>query len=198
MSNAMMVRTEVAAGGKTYVGERSPSSDGLLSFPAVAVAAGKAGTAGLAGLMTLGSSHGITDAMKVSVKWASGFRYGCAVSSYDGTTITVNGATGTGDTLPTSGAVVVSPALEIDAIFDGDAAVMLMANTSVDCMVCFDEDAYSTKLAAPVTGGSLGYLWDDGSSVTNPLASSAIAAVHVYNKTATAGTADVVIAYDNI
>jgi hypothetical protein len=103
--------------------------DNVLKLNGV-IPAGVAGTAGAAGVMTLGSSHGFTDADVVMCTWATGRRYACTISAYDGTTVTL--ATGTGDELPTSGAVVVSKLLEIDLAVLGTNVGFIMLKSDGD------------------------------------------------------------------
>lgn len=199
--NEMLVQINVAAGGKTFNGTRALTSNWQLNAPAISLAAGKAGTAGADGVMTLASGHGITDADVVSVAWtASGvakFRYGCTVSAYTSTTITLTG--GTGDTLPTSGDVVVGVRAEQDVAFDGDGVVLIAVNSTKDIAVDFNTGSASALLLS-ITGGAgvLGYEWDEGCGVTNPLASASIAKVYLYNKIAAEASVDLCISYDNV
>lgn len=159
------------------------------------VPAGKAGTAGAAGVMTLGSSHGFTDADTVSVWWATGFRYGCAISSYDGTTVTVNGATGTGDSLPTSGAVILSKKVNMDTVFTGSNLAALGLGADVNCLMAL-EDAGGVEFAATITAGR-SFHWDSGNNYANPVTGDSIVKCSVYNKQATAGTATVMTIFNN-
>jgi hypothetical protein len=145
--------------------------------------------------MTLGSSHGITDADTVSVYWSGGFRYGCAVSSYDGTTVTVNGATGSGDSLPTSGSVVVAKAVEVDVAFSGTAMAALSVGADILCGITL-EDAGGVELAKNLTANGA-YQWDSGNGDANPVTGDSIIKANIYNKSATAGTVTILVGYDN-
>jgi len=192
--STISIRNSMIGGGVTRQNNRSISVDNIINA-SEAIAAGKAGTAGAAGVMTLGSSHGFTDASVVSVWWAAGFRYGCAVSAYDGTTITVNGATGTGDTLPTSGSVIIAAGVEIDLAFSGSALAALSMGADIDCLVSL-EDSGGSELAKS-TDANEAYQWDSGNGEANPVTGDSIIKAIVYSKEAKAGTATILVGYDN-
>ncbi len=166
--------------------------DNVLKLNGV-IPAGVAGTAGAAGVMTLGSSHGFTDADVVMCTWATGRRYACTISAYDGTTVTL--ATGTGDELPTSGDVVVSKLLEIDAAVLGTNVNFIMLKSDVAATFTL-EDAGGIELARNVAAGAA-YIWAESSGDTNPITGDSITKCHVWNETAVAGSATGLIGYDN-
>lgn len=192
--STISIRNSMIGGGTTANNTRSITIDNVIQASET-IAAGKAGTAGAAGVMTLGSSHGFTDADTVSVYWSTGFRYGCAVSSYDGTTITVNGATGAGDSLPTSGAVVCAKAVEVDIAFSGSALAALSAGADIACGITL-EDAGGVELAKNIAVNGA-YQWDSGNGEANPVTGDSIVKANVYNKSATAGTVTILVGYDN-
>lgn len=193
MSYTLSIRNSMIGGGVTANDTRSITADNVIQA-SESIAAGKAGTAGLAGVMTMGS-HDFTDSDIVSVYWSTGFRYGCAVSSYDGTTITVNGATGAGDTLPTAGSVVVAKAVEIDLAFSGSASVAISIGADIICGATL-EDAGGVELAKNIAANGA-YQWDSGNGESNPVTGDAIIKSNIYNKSTTAGTAVLLVGYNN-
>jgi len=159
------------------------------------IPAGVAGVAGAAGVMTLAEGHGITDADTVSVSWASGERHDCAVSAYDSTTITVNGATGAGNTLPTSGAVTVSVKTVIQASVNADNLAGMGFSADISAIASVHDG--SGELISPSFEANSGFNWDSDGGETNPLAGEAPTLINVYNKGTTAGTFQGFYAYDN-
>lgn len=193
---SITIYRKYSAAGENFIDDRTVTVDNVISASETSnMPAGKAGTAGAAGVMTLGSSHGFTDASVVCVSWSTGYRFDCAVSAYDGTTITVNGATGSGSTLPTAGAVVVSLKTEVALSFAGSNASIIMLAPAVDAVMAI-EDGSSILWSASVTGGTA-TLYDSQDGATNPVASDTPTKCNCYNRTTTAGLPKILVGYNN-
>lgn len=84
-------------------------------------------TSDTVGEFTLSSGHGITDAMTVDVYWSGAYRYGCTVTAYDSTHVTIGAGAKTGGTvLPAQTTVCVITKREtINTHIDADAAEIL-------------------------------------------------------------------------
>ncbi len=193
MSTTITVRNSMIGGGVTVQDNRSITADNVI-VASETLPVGQAGTAGADGVMTLGT-HAFTDASVVAVTWATGCRYGCACSAYDATTLTVNGATGAGDALPTSGAVVVGLQTEIDLAFVATNMVALSVGCDQTAKVTLN-DAGGIELAVDVAANGA-YAWDSGNGVTNPITGDSIITAECYPKSVTAGTIQILVAYDN-
>lgn len=189
---SVSIRNTMSMAGVNASDNRSITVDNEIKASET-IAAGKSGTAGAAGVMTLGTSHGFTDADVVAVIWATGFRYNCTISSYDGTTVTVS--SGAGDSLPTSGAVVVSKQQEIDLAFDGDQLQALSIGADIGIVATL-EDGSTVHVAKQIEAAGA-YQWDSGNGETNPVAGDSVTKAHVYAASTTAGTATILAAYDN-
>lgn len=100
-------------------------------------------TSDTVGVLTLLAGHGITDAMLVDLYWTGGKRYGCTVTAYDATTVTLGaGAKTGGDVLPADeSAIVVCKRTTINTHIDADAAE-IMAFCSVRAA---DADTTTTR-----------------------------------------------------
>lgn len=177
--------------GTTYSYSNTISVDNVLTGTG-AVVAGEAGIAGADGIMTMGT-HGFTDADIVCVTWAAGRRYNCAISTYDGTTITVT--SGAGDTLPTEGAVVVSKQKEIDIAVDGSDAQFVMVASSAAATVTL-ETSGAVELVKDLVANEA-FVWTNGVDGTNPITGDSITKAHCYASAATAGTITINIGYNN-
>lgn len=188
--STISIRNSMIGGGVTVNNSRSITVDNIINA-SEAIAAGKAGTAGAAGVMT-SATHGFTTEV-LSVYWATGYRYGCAISVYDTNTVTLTG--GSGDTLPTSGAIVLAAAVEIDLAFTGANATAISLGADILCGITL-EDAEGVELATNITANGA-YQWDSGNGETNPVTGDLITKANVYNKAVTAGTATVLVGYNN-
>jgi hypothetical protein len=141
----------------------------------------------------LSSGHGITDANTVAVIWALGYRYGCTVDSYGDTSVTLSG--GAGDTLPTSGAVVVSIQQEIDLAFAGAQLQALSMGGDIALIIAL-EDAGGVELVKAIDANAA-YQWNSENGETNPVDADDIIKATAYAQSTTAGTATVLAAYNN-
>lgn len=186
------IRNSIIAAGETVQDNKTITVDNIISASETIVA-GDAGTAGADGVMTLASGHGITDANTVAVIWATGYRYGCTVSSYGSTSVTLTG--GAGDTLPTSGAVVVSVQQEIDLAFSGTQLAALSIGADIGLIVTL-EDSGGVELAKQITANEA-YQWNSSNGESNPVTGDDIILAHVYAQSTTAGTAKIIVGYDN-
>lgn len=186
------IRNAMSLAGTTAQDNKTIEVDNEAKF-SESIVAGDAGTAGAAGVMTLASGHGITDADTVAVIWADGYRYGCTVSSYDSTSVTLTG--GAGDTLPTSGAVVVSVEQEIDLAFAGAQLQALSMGGDIALIIVL-EDAEGVELVKQVDANAA-YQWNAENGEANPVDGDSIIAAHVYAQSTTAGTATILAAYNN-
>ncbi len=158
------------------------------------IAAGKSGTAGSAGVMTLGTGHGITTQMLVTLSWITGVRYNCTVSQADSTTITLTG--GAGDALPTSGTVIASVPQQIDMAFLGTNLKALSVGADIPIHFTL-EDADPVVHLAKSVGASGAYQWDSENGEANPVTGDSIVSLYVSNRGAVAGIFKAIIAYDN-
>ena len=190
MSQTISIRNSMIGGGVTANSNRSITVDNIINA-SEAVAAGKAGTAGEAGVMT-SASHGFTSET-ISVYWATGYRYGCTIDSYDTNTVTLSG--GTGDALPTSDAVVLAAPVEIDLAFTGANMTALSMGADILCGINL-EDAGGVELAKNIAANGA-YQYDSGCGESNPVTGDEIIKANVWNKSTTAGTAVVMVGYDN-
>lgn len=190
--STISVRNSIIAAGETFQDNKSLEVDNIINA-SESIVAGDAGTAGAAGVMTLASGHGITDADTVAVIWAAGYRYGCTVSSYDSTSVTLTG--GAGDTLPTSGAVVVAVQQEIDLAFSGTELKALSISSDCDVIATL-EDAGGVELVKSISADSA-YQWNYQNGEANPVTGDDIVKAHIYAKTANSGTAKILVGYDN-
>jgi len=186
------IRNSIIAGGETAQDNKTITVDNIINA-SESIVAGDAGTAGESGVMTLASGHGITSADTVAVIWSSGFRYGCTVSSYDSTSVTLTG--GAGDTLPTSGAVVVSVQQEIDLAFSGTQMKALSIGADIGIIATL-EDSGGVKLAKQITSGEA-YQWNESNGEVNPVTGDDIVKAHIYAQSTIEGTAKIIVGYDN-
>ena len=186
------IRNSMSLGGETAQDNKTIEVDNVISASG-AVVAGDAGTAGEAGVITLSSGHGITDADTVAVIWATGYRYGCTVSSYGATSVTLTG--GAGDALPTSGAVVVSVQSEIDLAFSGTQLQALSIGGDIAMIIVLEDDDGVELVKA--TAANAPYQWNSENGEANPITGDAIIAVHAYAQGTTAGTTKALVAYNN-
>jgi len=188
--STITIANSIVGGGTTANDNRSITVDNIISA-SESVAAGKAGTAAEAGVMT-SASHGFTTET-IAVYWATGYRYGCTIDSYDTNTVTLSG--GTGDALPTSGAVVLSAPVEIDVAFSGTAMTVLSLSADILCGINI-EDAGGVELAKNIVANGA-YQYDSGCGESNPVTGDDIVKANVWNKSVTAGTAKVLVGYNN-
>lgn len=161
--------------------------------------AGKTGTLSTrtdddTGVLTLGSSHGITDANVVDVYWTGGMRKRMSVTAYDATTITVNA--GTGDNFPTeSTAIVAGKRATIAFAAVGANVEMLVA--SCDYRACID---FVTSVPASIKAVELTadepWIWIADWGTDNPVTGSTIAGIEYSAGTASGGTLNVEAVYD--
>jgi hypothetical protein len=84
-------------------------------------------TSDTVGVFTLSSGHGITDAMTVDVYWSGAYRYGCTVTAYDATTVTIGVGAKTGGTvLPAqTTACTICKRETVNTHIDADAAEII-------------------------------------------------------------------------
>ena len=190
--STVSIRNSIAMAGTTAQDNKTLEVDNVVNA-SESIVAGDAGTAGAAGVMTLASGHGITDNNTVAVIWASGYRYGCTVSSYDSTSVTLTG--GAGDTLPTSGAVVVAVQQEIDLAFAGAQLKALSMGGDIDLIIAL-EDAGGVELVKQISANEA-YQWNSENGEANPVTGDDIIKATAYAQSTTAGTATILVAYDN-
>jgi hypothetical protein len=134
--NARVAVATYAAGDKLV----QDGSGALIEASAVTPDVEVGATAGASGAMTLGVAQEAPASWEVgtlvTVDWdASGLkqRTAVAITAITATVVTLNGATGAGDTLPTSGAVVMTGA--------GVALATQYVATAMEALVVADEDA---------------------------------------------------------
>ena len=176
---------------------RSVAADNMINATED-IPVGIAGTAGAAGAMTVAAGHGYTTGTEVvCVSWldagAVKYRYGCTITVSPETVITCAG--GTGDTLPTSGAVVICKKTEINLAFLGTDLKALSIGADI-ALVATVEDAGGVELAVS-TSAKGAYSWDSGNGAPNPVTGDSIILANVYNRGITAGTVGIIAAYDN-
>jgi hypothetical protein len=186
------IRNSMSLAGTTAQDNKTLEVDNIISATEDIVA-GDSGTAGESGVMTLSSGHGITDANTVAVIWALGYRYGCTVDSYGDTSVTLSG--GAGDTLPTSGAVVVSVQSEIDLAFAGAQLQALSMGGDIALIIAL-EDVGGVELVKAIDANAA-YQWNSENGETNPVDADNIIKATAYAQSTTAGTATVLAAYNN-
>jgi hypothetical protein len=186
------IRKSLIGGGLNSIDNREVTADNLINA-SESIPVGVAATAGSAGVMTMPTGHGFTDNQVVCVSGSFGAYYNGVVSSAGANAITVSG--GAGDALPTSGAVVVSLQVEIDLAFSGTQLAVLSMGGDIPLQMTL-EVAASVQLArGTVTNGA--YQWDSGNGEANPITGDAIVKAHVYNKGIIAGTATIMVGYNN-
>lgn len=190
--STISIRNSILGGGLVLEDNKSLDVDNIITATE-SIQAGVAGTAGSAGAMTLAEGHGITDSDIVAVTWATGKRYGCTVSNSGATSITVS--SGTGDTLPTSGAVVISKKTEIDLAFSGTNLSALSMGADIATMITL-EDAGGVELYKAISANEA-YQWNANNGETNPVTGDSIIRANVYNQGTSAGTAKILAAYNN-
>jgi len=136
-------------------------------------------TSDTAGILTLGSGHGLTTANVVAVFWSGGKRYGCTITAYDSTTITIG--SGAGNVLPlqttvmTVGDQVTVPSLA----FDGDDLVMFLLSCDQRACVDFLDVGGASVGCKEVAAGEI-YQWAVDQGATLPITGNAVAAVKAY------------------
>lgn len=190
--STISIRNSIIAAGDTVQDNKTLEVDNVINA-SESIVAGDSGTAGADGVMTLASGHGITDADTVAVIWATGYRYGCTVSSYGSTSVTLTG--GAGDALPTSGAVVVSVQQEIDLAFSGTQLQALSIGADIGIIATL-EDAGGVELAKQIEANEA-YQWNSENGESNPVTGDDIVKAHVYAQSTTAGTAKIIVGYNN-
>lgn len=155
------------------------------------------------GVATVAAGHGFLVGHKVDVYWGTeNVRYGLTVTAVTSTTVTVD--SGAGDNFPATGtaSMVLSKVKKLDVNVDGDLAKIVAASCPKRSHV------HWRSSEASGVGGSLdaqhlpageGYVWWDGSGVTNPLAGDAIDAVEMSTAdTATSPTFTLGILYNSL
>lgn len=190
--STISIRNQMTMGGVTAQDSKNIEVDNVINA-SESIAVGLAATAGAAGVMTLASGHGITDSDIVAVSGSFGYRHGCTVSAYDSTSITV--ASGAGDELPTSGAVVVGVQQEIDLAFSGtELEAISIGGTSA--IIAALNDAGGVELVKSIAASSA-YQWNSANGETNPVTGDSIISAHVYPTSTTAGNVTILAGYNN-
>lgn len=192
MSQTFSIRNSFIGGGITAINNREITVDNLINATE-AIPVGVAATAGSAGVMAMPTGHGFTDGQVVCVSGTFGAYYNGIVSSAGANAITV--ASGAGDALPTSGAVVVSLQVEIDLGVLGTNVGAL--SIGGDIALCITLEAAAAVSLAKSTAANGAYQWDSGNGETNPITGDAIVKAHCYNRGIVAGTATIMVGYDN-
>lgn len=156
------------------------------------VPAGKSGTLSTRtnnteGTLSLSTGHGITTGQVIDLYWANGSRYGVVVGTVSGNTVPISG--GAGDNLPSANtAIVASPRVQINVVFDGDDIVIIGAQLSGDGRVTFI-DASSNVIASVRLLADVPWIWTRTSGAANPLTGNPV----VYVMASTSGTNSAVI-----
>ena len=193
--NEIIIQNITRVNGKNVTDYKTLNPEAILD-DGKTLPAGQAGTAGLAGVMTLQAGHGLTTQSVVAVSWLeSGVqkrRYNCSITHTETDSVTV--ATGAGDTLPTSGAVIVSSRVQLNMSFDGSDLEYLFLGSDVPAVMTL-ETAVAVQLVADIGGGDA-YQWRSGCG-TNPVDGDDIVACNCYSLGVVAGSAEAVAAYDN-
>lgn len=129
------------------------------------------------GVLTLETSHGVTtgEANKIDVYWNGGKRIGMTVGTVSGNSVPIDG--GTGDNLPVVDTEITAMVPElIPFSLDGDECLILAANGETRGTIqLFDDDSPAVKqLQIDIESASNGYIWNNESGVTNPIAGDII------------------------
>lgn len=195
-----VITTNASIGGISIASTASRTAETQLSHE-VSLAAAKSGTLTTrtdndTGVITLGSGHGITDADIVDVYWSAGVQYGCTVTSYDSTTITVD--LGSGDNLPTQdSAVTVGVQVTIDTDFDGDNLEAVLMHCDQKAHLDFQDSGDATLGEFDLTANEA-FTWLSGTGTANPLTGNPVDDVKVSNGGTTAATLKIIALIDSV
>ncbi len=173
-------------GGVPFDGELERTGDALLAHD-VALPAGTAGTlttrvGDASGIMTLEAGHGLQTGDTAAMFWSGGSRYDDSVV-VDGDAITIDSTTG-GDNLPgLYTAVVVTKAVEITSVFEGDDLQMIAAKCDQRMRLDFVVAVPTVRLDLPAGEN---WEWAADRGITNPLAGDSITELWAYNASSSA------------
>ncbi|MFA6451717.1 MAG: hypothetical protein WCX65_19755, partial [bacterium] len=185
-------RNSFIGGGIQAINNRDITVDNLINATE-SIPVGIAATAGAAGVMTMPTGHGFTDGQVVCVSGTFGAYYNGTVSESGANLITVSG--GAGDALPVSGAVVVSLQVEIDLGVLGTNVAALSMGADIALLTTLEAAASVCLAKSTIANGA--YQWDSGNGETNPITGDAIVKAHCYNLGIVAGTATIMVGYNN-
>lgn len=148
------------------------------------------------GVATLSGGHTITTSDIVDVYWSTGVRYGMTATVATNA-VTVDG--GSGDDLPSQGvAVVVTEQVTINADFDGDDAVLIVAQSNRRANLAFQEEDGTAVAAIEIPAGE-GFSWTTDSPFTNPLTGNAIGKIQAScGDSSNAATLRFALLYDSV
>lgn len=139
------------------------------------------------GVLTMVSGHGFITNDKIDVFWSGGSRRNMTATVATNA-VTVDG--GTGDNLPTNlTAITAMKPVDVPMVIDGDELLFLGINCPKAGYAVFLDDAVTPAIisaAAFPLGANDGYVWGNGSGVTNPLAGEITSAVRVSHGDSTA------------
>jgi hypothetical protein len=192
MSQIFNIKKSIGGGGITVTDNRDVTADNII-IGSEPIPAGVAGTGAAASAITMPTGHGFTDGQVVCVSGTFGAYYNGTISLSGQNTITVTG--GAGDTLPTSGAVVVSLQVEIDMGFLGTNMAVISVGGDIALETTLETSGAVQLVKA--TAANASYQWDSGSGDVNPITGDAIVKAHVYNRGVAAGTITILVGYDN-
>ena len=194
-----IINTIAQIAGLAISGLLTRTADGQLAHE-ITLPAGSAGTLDTRtdheiGMATVASGHGLATADIVDIYWATGMRYGAAVSVV-GDEITFD--FGAGDALPaTTTAVVVTKQVEINSDIDGDDVQLIVAKCDQRANMDF-QDSGNASLAAVELVADEQWYWAADSGITNPLTGNAVDAIHASNGSSTSvATLQVGVLYDS-
>lgn len=128
------VSKNTSIGGVSFSSVKSRTADNANSYE-ITLPVAKAGTLTTrtdadTGEATLGSGHGITDAMVVDVYWTGGARYGMTVGTVASLVVPIDGGSGT-DLPSTSTALTLVEQVTANVNIDGDEAALVAVKLEV-------------------------------------------------------------------
>lgn len=199
MATLTISKSVTGGGGDPLNSTMTQTASGEKNHDDTLVNAGKSGTLTTrtddnTGVITLGSSHGVTDSHIVDVYWAGGVRYGMTVTGTDSTTISIDG--GAGDVLPAAETtVVVGITEDIVCVLTGDDARAISIVCNKRCHVDF-QDAGGSELPLEIAANG-GWDWTYDSGLANPIAGDSIIIARVSCGETVAGRFRYRILYDD-
>lgn len=163
-----IVNHRTSVDGKTITTTRTVTADGKVTKDPT-LAAAKVGelttrTDNNTGTLTMASSHGITDGVRLDVYWENadgtrGHRYGMTVGTVSVNSVPID--LGGGDNLPlvNTDVTVMIPQLETFAVTAADMQG-LFVSCAGPALAVFRDDANAVVAAIDVDGTNDGYQWD--------------------------------------
>lgn len=180
------ISSTISVAGQSFTGVATRTGDGQNAhdptLPAALSGTLTTRTDADTGVITLAEGHGITDADTVNVFSAGAVQYGCTVTAYDSTTISID--LGSGDDLPAQDTtVLVAKQVEIESVFDGDDVAMIVAMANLRAHIEFQEAGGTSILGVELTANEP-WQWLSSQGLANPLTGNPVGKIQ-----ASAGTA---------